>query len=403
MTRLRQDVDRLALELAWSQWRELGVGATSPRHQWHAIDLEPLIVFTSGLGSDTRLRARTIDWCITNARFTSALRLRHFAARATLRTRKAFGRYAATVKVHSALPWPAQGDPYVMLPRDHQEATPDLRRPSLVQLRLRALVGVSARAEILKVLLAGGDGPQTASALAETSGYAKGGIAQALDMLTMAGLLNVEPSANRLVYRLANPQELGRLLRWLPVGYPDWQAVFRIVERLVEYAEAATGRAAQRLSPAAALFAAISCDLARLGVDAKVPTPVDAATLVNFEDWALEFLSAQTEGRHSASSHQAFYILRREGSEEWTAGIATPAGLTRPLLDASSTGAQDVATAMFRDALDPDAEWDAMDAVCTEFADEVLRALHPGHSATYTAEFVRRWYGNRRKRFEAIA
>lgn len=403
MTRLRQEVDRLALELAWSQWRELGVGTTSSRHLWHAIDLEPLIVFTSALESGIRLRSRTIDWCITNARFISALRLRHFAALATPATRKAFGRYAATVRAHSALPWPAQGDPYVMLPGDHQEATPDLRRPSLVQLRLRALVGVSARAEILKALLAGGERSQTAADFAATSGYAKGGIAQALDMLTVAGLLNVEPSANRLVYCLTNPQELGRLLRWLPAEHPDWQAVFRIVERLVEYAEEATGRTAQRLPSAAALFAGISSDLARLGVDGRVPEPVDATTLVDFEDWALEFLAAQTEGRHSATLRQAFYILRREGSEEWSAGIASPAGQARPLLDARPMGAQDVATAMFRDALEPDAEWDAMDAVCREFADEVLRALHPGHGATYTAEFVRRWYGNRRKRFDATA
>lgn len=403
MNRLRQEVDRLALELAWSQWRELGVGTSLPRHQWHAIDLEPLIVYTSALGTDIRLRARTIDWCITNARFTSALRLRHFAALATPATRKAFGRYAATVKAHSALPWPAQGDPYVMLPDDHQEATPDLRRPSLVQLRLRALVGVSARAEILKALLAGGDRPQTASSLAQTSGYAKGGIAQALDMLTMAGLLNVEPSANRLVYHLANPQDLGRLIRWLPAEYPDWQAIFRIVERLLEYAGEATGRAAQRLPASAALFAEISSDLERLGLGARVSAPTDAASLVDFEDWALEFLSAQTEGRPPAATRQSFYVLRREGSEEWTAGITTAAGQARPLLEVSPTGAQDVATAMFRDALEPDAEWDVMDAVCTEFADEVLRALRPGHGATYTAEFVRRWYCNRRKRFGATA
>jgi len=403
MTRLRQEVDRLALELAWSQWRELGVGAAPTRHQWQAIDLEPLIIFTSALGSDIRLRARTIDWCITNARFISAFRLRHFAALATPLTRQAFGRYAATVKAHGTLPWPGAGDPYAMLPADHKEATPNLKRPSLVQLRLRTLVGVSARAEILKALLAAGDAAHTAASLAESSGYAKGGIAQALDMMTMAGLLNVELSSNRLVYHLADAQELGRLLRWLPAEYPDWQSIFRVVERLVGYAAAAPGGTAQRLPAAAALFAEISTDVERMRLDAKVPEPVDAASLADFEDWALEFLAAQTEGRRPSSTRQASYVLHREGAEEWIAGITSAAGLPRPLLEARPAGAQDVATAMFRDALEPEAEWGEMTAVCTEFADEVLRALRPGHGATYSSEFVRRWYGNRRKRFDATA
>ena len=41
-----------------------------------------------------------------------------------------------------------------MTDQEEVEREPDLRRPSLIQLRLRALVGVSARAEILKLMLA---------------------------------------------------------------------------------------------------------------------------------------------------------------------------------------------------------------------------------------------------------
>jgi hypothetical protein len=76
MNRLRQEIDALALDLAWSQWAELGVDGAVRRHDWQAIDLEPLIIFTAHLGgADNRLRASAIDWRASLAReSTPALR-----------------------------------------------------------------------------------------------------------------------------------------------------------------------------------------------------------------------------------------------------------------------------------------------------------------------------------------
>lgn len=110
MTRLSQEVDRLALDLALSLWADLGVDGVVRRHDWQAIDLEPLIIYTAKLGDpDHGLRASTIDWCITNARFASAFRLRNLADQASPATRAALGRYAATVSAHTKAPWPGQG------------------------------------------------------------------------------------------------------------------------------------------------------------------------------------------------------------------------------------------------------------------------------------------------------
>ena|ERR1700674_5161852 len=54
------------------------------RHDWQAIDFEPLIIFTAYIGNtDSRLRANSIDWCIANARFASAFRLRNLALAAS--------------------------------------------------------------------------------------------------------------------------------------------------------------------------------------------------------------------------------------------------------------------------------------------------------------------------------
>src|SRR3979490_513739 len=111
MTRLRQEVDRLAIDLAWSLWSELGVDGVVRRHDWQAIDLEPLIIFTPRLGDpDLGLRAGATDWCFATAGFASAFRLRNLADQASPPTSAAFGRYAATVRAHTKAPWPGRGD-----------------------------------------------------------------------------------------------------------------------------------------------------------------------------------------------------------------------------------------------------------------------------------------------------
>src|ERR1700737_2395373 len=241
MTRLRQGVGALALDLAWSLWAELGLDGTARRHDWQAIDLEPLIIFTSHLGAtDSRLRASTIDWCIANTRFASAFRLRNLAEQASPATREAFGRFAATIRTHAKAPWPGQGDPLTLL-HPGRIGSPDLRRPSLVQLRLRALVGVSARAEILKLMLAEPARPQSASTLAEGGAKGKGSVAQALDMLTLAGIVQVQPDANRLLYRLSRPAELAQALQSLPSVFPDWWPIFRITDAITDYVRSVSG------------------------------------------------------------------------------------------------------------------------------------------------------------------
>jgi len=46
---------------------------------------------------------------------------------------------------------------------------------------------------------------------------------------------------------------------------------------------------------------------------------------------------------------------------------------------------------------------DVVRVISGEFAEELLRSMRPGQEATFTAEFLRRWYENRRHRFGATA
>jgi DNA-binding transcriptional ArsR family regulator len=422
MTRLNQEIDGLALDLAWSLWSELGVDGMRRRHDWQAIDLEPLIIFTSYIGnSDSRLRANSIDWCIANARFASAFRLRTLAERAGPSMREAFGRYAATVKAHAKVPWPAKGDPLALWTSEHI-GTPDLRRPSLIQLRLRALVGVSARAEILKLMLAEPERGQVASALAEAAGYGKGSVSQALDLLTAAGILYVQPTANRLVYRLARPAELASALQWLPAVFPDWWPVFKVIEAIAELAHARSSSGNARAAEALKVLDRIDPDLQRLGIAEQVPRPTGPASYTEFEHWALTFLADQAgRGEMTPAAREVTYTIHHLSFGGWM-GTVMQRGRQPRQLDGDETvsdvpafdemtGAAHLAEAMFRDALSrarravgeaPPPE-DVTRLISAEFADELLRSMRPGQEASFTAEFLRRWLKNRRHRFGATA
>lgn len=412
MTRFGSEVNTLALDLAWSLWSELGAGGGVRRHDWQAIDLEPLILFTAWLGTDSRLRANAMEWSIANARFASTFRLRHFAERASPVMRSAFGRFASTVRTHARVPWPGQGDPLALLQHDGP-GPPDLRRPSLIQLKLRALVGVSARAEILKKMLAEPERLLSASALAEDAGYGKGSVAQALEMLTMAGIVLMQPDGNRLQYRLARPEDLAQALQWLPSAYPDWWPVFRITEALWDYAQQ-TGAHQSARGGATRLLQRIDDDARRLGIAQQLPDARGAAAVAELEHWALGFL-ADHSGRAPGAgpSRQVSYFVHHMSFGGWLATAATGGRQPKTIevdgqaqLD-EKTGAAVLAYAIFADALQqssPTGNGRALiQEISREFADELLRPMRSGQGATFTAEFLRRWYENRHQRFGATA
>jgi hypothetical protein len=270
-------------------------------------------------------------------------------------------------------------------------------------------VGISARAEILKLMLASPDRPQPASAFADVAGYGKGGVAQALDLLTAAGFVAVQPSANRLLYQLARPADLARNLEWLPAVYPDWWPIFKVAEALIDYAHSTSGPPVARSVRAQAILSQIEPDLRRLGMAA--PAAVEARSVAAFEQWAVEFLERQLEGREWPRSDSVAYRIRRLASGAWEA-FAAAGGRERRALTPSGeeehlTSASRVARAIFADAVEPRTEaavdGAAIEVVSREFAEELLRPMGAGQEATYTAEFVRRWFENRRRRLGATA
>jgi len=133
------------------------------------------------------------------------------------------------------------------------------------------------------------------------AGYSKRNIAETLDALRMAGILEVLPVSNQLRYRLAKATELRALVGEIPGAFPKWQSIFHILERVLE-----TARRVESLLPdvraveAARTLHDLQTDL-RLASMAKPPQDLSGVDLwPAFEGGALQVAEAFAVGGSTA-------------------------------------------------------------------------------------------------------
>ncbi len=134
--RFRAELRELLLELHWRQWCALGVaGQVEPEEHW-VIDLEALVVSTLRLAStDPRLVQRAREWLALNQDWVSTARLRRIS------------RVFNSTSDSGAL---VQNAAF----RGRTKVTrPVVTQPALLQLQLRALLGMDVRADVFGYLL----------------------------------------------------------------------------------------------------------------------------------------------------------------------------------------------------------------------------------------------------------
>lgn len=232
-TEARAAVERLresALDLAWSLWAECGVSTWSTRsHADWAIELEPLLVLTALLAPhDPRLLRETVDWCTKNERLLSLTQLRHVVTSERWPFKGEIAAFGATAGRFSRKRWPGVTDERAAaISLSGQSTDPDLGNPALVQLRLRATFGVSARAEIIRALLTR-TAEWSVQQVAERVAYTRRQVALDLDML-VAGKVLHRSSGRPATYALADPLGLLRFVGDLPPYAPRWAPVFRVL------------------------------------------------------------------------------------------------------------------------------------------------------------------------------
>jgi hypothetical protein len=292
--------------LAWSLWTELGVSGWTRHHQGWLVDPEPLVVFTAWLGdTDARLRDEATDWCVRYGFWLSAARLVNLVSGASAETSSRYGELAATVAAHSVLRWRGASNPRAFKPTGRSRVE-SLIRPSMLSLRLRSVLGVGARAEIIRILLAAPRVPQIASDLVCDAGFKKRNIADALDSLRLGGVLEGERTRNQIRYRLRDPAAWRRLMGELPTVWPRWTRILPALASVVDGAERSASLPLRvRNVELNKLVRAIAPDVAAAHLPAP-PTMEPAGSVADrFEDWARRIVEDLSAGRVGVLAAQA--------------------------------------------------------------------------------------------------
>lgn len=255
------------LALLWRQWSAIGVSGYSGSEETKVVDPEALLLLTLTVARyDARLFDEVLDWLVVNGDFLNVQRLqglvKQFNFQATaelsavaellgqkssaaLKWKKLASQYAEDIeqplfymKDGRAMPSPQNCDeifsrhgllrPPVKM-RNLSQPFPREGMPTLL-LRLRALLGVNLRCEILCLL--GSVDEIHPSLIAKLIGQNPRSTQKVLAEMVCSGVVQVRTSAREKIYSLS-PGVLDRLLR--PEGITPWLnsvPLFRALEML---------------------------------------------------------------------------------------------------------------------------------------------------------------------------
>jgi hypothetical protein len=265
ISELRGQFSSRLIEFVWSQWSQMGISAAPGRSDSWAADPEALLLLTLEVGRDEpRLFEEVFDWVVVNERLLSVQRLRNLcvddsdralvgatvAAAGRLRKRPRLQGERPLERQASPLPFyrhlsPPAADPdpvflefgFLKAGGDPQRrsAAPNMLAPINFAFRLRSLLGIGARAEVIRVLL-GGQAPRySVAAITESTAYAKRNVQEAVAGLRGAGVLTTTTLGNE--QRVAIPLERWASLlelKRLP-EHIDWPQMFTALRLLLRW------------------------------------------------------------------------------------------------------------------------------------------------------------------------
>ena len=268
LMKFREMVISQLLDLLWGQWSALGVAGRGVLEQRNVIDPEPLLLLSLTIcRHDARLFDEVMDWLMINGAFMNVQRLKSIRNHYDFQCTPQLGAVAEVLgqKANSAVKWknlvglgvkrtveplffmnngkplPTPGEhapeferhgllrgPLIL--RGFSQPFPFHGMPALL-LRLRALLGVNARCEVLCML--GATDEIHPSAAAHQTGYFPRTIQNALVEMARSGVVEMRINNREKKYWL-KPGFLDELLR--PAGQPtpwvNWSPLFRALEML---------------------------------------------------------------------------------------------------------------------------------------------------------------------------
>lgn len=262
----KEQLHEALLNLLWRQWGALGVAAhAAGRPDAAVLDPEALLLFTARLARcDQRLYDLVLNWLLAHESLINLPRLKALLKKSTWKDADSLAYMAAVLSENGKKRWKVLAKPaarsaaeYECLFRDwaageetyipHTDALAETygfrrnvfaesrklslllpRTSASLMLTLRGCVGVTARAEILLLLLA--SPCCTLAELAERSGYARSSVHELLAEMTAAQTIEQyteNGTKEKKLYSLCRAEDWKRLLGCdSPWAFPRWGRIY---------------------------------------------------------------------------------------------------------------------------------------------------------------------------------
>lgn len=216
----RDHLSRALLDFAWHEWAQMGVLASASGLSPWAQDPEALVIFTLEVArDDPRLFDEVLDWMLANESLLSVRRLRAACVgddderllEASIAWLNDHGWRARPLTPGDGAPHPEPVPLYRSLSSPAAEidqsfskrgllrplsqpsgkaGTPDLLAPINLAFRLRQLLGMGVRSEVVRVLLSSRAPSLTTAVVTRAVGYSKRNVHEALSALEGAGVVS---------------------------------------------------------------------------------------------------------------------------------------------------------------------------------------------------------------------
>jgi len=303
-------LDTHAAELLWSLWTEMGVNGMVRNHSWAAIDPEPLVVATPRGGvTDPRLIEEAGRWCANHADRLSVSRLEGLLESSAESTRIEFLAFARSLHDQTKIKWPVDkwrtkfasdtlhsgSNRRKHTKRVSERLALPLRRPALFRVRMRALAGVGARADILSELVARAANWTSATDL-QTLGYSKRNVARVLTELEEANVVRITRTGPGFRYRLPSSHSLAELVGPTPDAFPPWSEIFKYMVTVLDLVRIGRDTSVSNRIESTALHAALEQTATALWLESPPPIRGLRDLPDDLIEWANRQLAALAAG-----------------------------------------------------------------------------------------------------------
>jgi hypothetical protein len=326
---LSRDLSDRLVAFAWDEWAQMGLLATPHRHSPWAQDPEALILFTLEVArAEPRLFDELMDWALVNESLLSVRRLRALCVdEIDLALTAAALRWLARQRPRARLSSRGPASPTATLQPlfrsegpvsetdedfaaagllrpplnlSHKSGPPDPMAPINLAFRLRQILGVGIRAEVIRILLTTEAPWVNAQTLARSTGYAKRNVHDALVGLSATGVVSAFTVGGEQRYTADRPAWaalLGREPDELPT-HRDWPQLLGVLRRVLRWSEQPdleTMSDYLRASRARDLLESVRPDLAFAGLPTDL-SPSPENTLSELEEVIESVLTTMSAG-----------------------------------------------------------------------------------------------------------